>query len=195
MIERLDVYKPEIREQGERIVIRLSNQGKEEIVHVLKLLFPNAKPLGLSAVAELLTTANNPSSEFMNLVESELVAVDHWETLSGTNQDAQLLSIRSSFDPTKFEIQLTCARTPLKEFFPECTDKTCESCIQGRLANLKFSTPNPWTAQITRLEKRRVDLCKNCGQLLSNKDDIYLRNERLVYKCHYCGHKGWNPAK
>ncbi len=195
MIERMDVYKPEIRDQAERIVIRLSNQGKEEIVHVLKLLFPNAKPLGLSAIAELLATANNPTGEFINLVDSELVDVDRWNILSGSNQDAQLLSLRSSYDPTKFEVHLTCARTPLKEFFDECKEITCESCIQNRIAGLQFSTRNPWTINLHRLEKRRVDLCKGCGQLLSNKDEIHLRNERLVYKCHYCGHKGWNPAK
>lgn len=191
MIQKLDPNDAKVKSQIERIVIRLSSQGHDEIQHVLTLLFPSARPLGLSAVAEdLADNRDNRSIEFTNLVQSEVVDADIFKTLAGDLHDKQVLSIRSSFDPSKFEITLTCARTPLKEFFEECQNISCESCIQNRITAFQ-----PWSIALNRVEQRRTDLCKKCGHILTDKDEVFLRNERLMYTCSFCGHRGWNPAK
>ena len=64
-------------------------------------------------------------------------------------------------------------RTPFKEYFDECKTVICEQCIIQR--SQKFETKNtlsklPFIAKIERVEKRRLDLCINCGQILGKKD-------------------------
>ncbi|RMG38676.1 MAG: hypothetical protein D6732_04960 [Methanobacteriota archaeon] len=190
MTERLQIT-PENKTLIERIVIRLTEQGKDEIFYVLSKLFPEAKAMRLRSTAEdLAEKRDNRLSEFMNLVEIEPVDMEIFRSLSSADQDAQILQVRGDWKPTKFELTITCARTPLKEFFDECKDITCESCIQNRLGAFK-----PWDLVLRKVGQRRVDLCKNCGTILSKKDQIIMRNERMLYTCHYCGHKGWNPAK
>ncbi len=190
MYERIEIT-PETEPLIDRIVIRLSGQGKEEIFHVLSRLFPEAKPMRLRSTAEdLAEKRDNRLSEFKNLIEIEPVDMSIFNSLSNADQDEQILSVRGDWKPTKFEMTITCARTPLKEFFDECKDITCETCITNRISSFV-----PWQLVLKRVGHRRVDLCKNCGTILGKKDQIIMRNERLLYTCHYCGHKGWNPAK
>ncbi len=175
----------------ERIVIRLTDQGYDEVFQVLSKLFPKAKAMRLRSMSEDLSEKrDNRLIEFNNLIEMEPLDLELFNTLSSADQDPQLIFNRGSWDPTKFELKLVCARTPLKEFFDECKSITCENCIVSRLE--AFS---PWKITLNRVEDRRVDLCNNCGIILSKKDQIFLRNERLTYVCHNCGHKGWNKAK
>ncbi len=189
------IQKVELNDENmkliERIVIRLSSQGNEEIFHVLSKLFPEAKTMRLRSMAEdLAEKRDNRLSEFLGLVEIEPVDTSVFESLSSADQDEQILSARGEWKPTKFELTITCARTPLKEFFDECKSITCEACITNRLTAFK-----PWDLFLQRVDQRRVDLCKNCGMILGKRDNIVMRNERMLYTCHYCGHKGWNPAK
>lgn len=197
MIIRFDPDDPEIRDQINRITIRLNRQGQSETQHVLERIFPNGNQASLGSIAQDLSAGNEGAvHEIISLMRSTGVHKESFDTLSGKKQDAQILSLRSSYEPTKFELTITCARTPMKEFFEECREITCENCIESRLKAIKFSSEKqPWKIELERLEQRRVDLCKKCGNLLSKKDNMIMREERLIYKCHSCGHRGWNQAK
>ncbi|MHA2249124.1 MAG: hypothetical protein ACXAD7_02120 [Candidatus Kariarchaeaceae archaeon] len=185
-------------ELAKRIVLRLIGQSQPEIMHVLQKLFPNSPAMRSRSVADDLSASHdNAEGEFLGLIESDEVDISIFETLSSANLDPELLRARSSYEASKFELTLTCKRTPFKEFFDECKEITCESCIQDRITT--FVTKNslsdkPWEVKLDRVEQRRLDICKNCGQMLL-KSQINMQNERLLYKCNYCGHKGWTKAK
>ncbi|MHA2091151.1 MAG: hypothetical protein ACW98K_09855 [Candidatus Kariarchaeaceae archaeon] len=187
------------RELAHRIVLRLIGQAQPEIMYVLQSLFPNSPAMRMRSVADDLSgSRDNAEGEFMELLETDEAEIEVFETLSSANVDPELISrSRSSFDPTKFEVTLTCARTPFKELFSECKLITCESCVEKRMT--AFVTDNklsksPWSIKMDRVESRRLDICKSCGQILKGSQ-INLQNERLLYKCTYCGHKGWTKAK
>ena len=177
----------------------MGEQSEDEINHVMSVLFPSSPALRLKSVAQDLSHKRiNAEVEFTNLLETDMVDIEVFNSLSSANQDPRLLFSRSQFDPTKFVLTLTCSRTPFKEFFDECRDITCESCIEGRITDfntLNTHSKTPWSLKIDKVEQRRLDLCKQCGQMLGKKDEINMQNERLLYKCSYCGHKGWTKAK
>ena len=196
---KIDVTTEENQELIERIVVRMGDQSEPEIIHVMSQLFPNSPAMRLKSVAvDMAEKRMNAIGEFKNLLESDQVDEEVFRSLSSADRDPSMMFSRSQYDPFKFELVLECARTPFKEFFAECRDISCEDCIKGRI--LDFETDNkestdPWTLTVNRVEKRRIDLCKNCNSLLGKKDDINMQNERLLYTCSYCGHSGWNKAK
>jgi len=199
MSGQLDVNDPHYDELINRIVVRMGDQSTGEITHVLKVLSPNSPILRIKSVAEDLADKRlNGVEEFKNLLSASSVDMETFNALSSADQDPSMVFSRSQYDPTKFEITLECARTPFKEFFDECREISCEDCIKSRITNFKTSNENsthPWTLRVDKVEGRRVNLCKNCGKMLDRKDDINLQNERMLYTCSYCGHKGWNKAK
>lgn len=189
------------RELANRIVTRMMDQGQDEIIHVLSKLFPNSKVMRIRSTAVDFANKNESGVvEFLGLFETDEVDNDIFNNLSGAtkNPGLQLLKGRESYNVTKFQLSITCKRTPFKEFFDECKDEVCEQCIERRVS--LFVTENtlskaPFLAKVERVEQRRLDLCKNCGQMFTKKDQINLQNERLLYKCSYCGHKGWTKAR
>lgn len=200
MSVKIDLSKGNNKELVDRIIARLMEQGEPEIIHVLGQLFPNAPVLRIKSMAtDFAEKRFSAETIFTENFENDFVDMDIFNLLSSANIDPNLLRARSTYDPTKFEITLTCARTPFKELFDECRSITCEECIETRIVK-DFVTNNPqskfpWSLKIDRVEQRRLDICKNCGNLLGKKDDINLQNERLLYTCSYCGHKGWTKAK
>lgn len=199
MSTKIDPALPENKELIERITTRLMEQSKDELEHVLRQLFPNAPAMRIKAISEDFHEKRiMVINDFTEMMTSLDVNHEVFRALSSADADPNLPLSRKQFDPTKFEISLTCNRTPFKEFFDECKSITCESCIEGRMT--KFLTNNdsstqPWEVKIERVEQRRLDLCKNCGSFLGRNSNINLQNERLLYTCSYCGHKGWTKAK
>lgn len=200
MIGKIDLNEGNNKEYASRIATRLMDQGQDEIIHVLSKLFPHSKVMRIRSTAtDFAAKRENSEIEFFGLFESDEVDNDVFINLSSANKDPQIVSlIRSSYEPTKFELSLTCTRTPFKEFFEECSEEICEQCIERRVAS--FTTENsfskaPFIAKVERVEKRRLDICKGCGNMIGPKDEMNLQNERLLYKCSYCGHKGWVKAK
>lgn len=187
------------KDLAERIVTRMMNQGQEEIIHVLSKLFPNSKVMRIRSTAVDFANKNESGvGEFLGLFETDEVDNNIFNILSGANTAPALLKARGSFDPTKFSLTITCKRTPFKEFFDECQNEVCEQCIERRVSLFVTENPlskAPFIAKVERVEQRRLDLCKNCGQMFTKKDEINLQNERLLYKCSYCGHKGWTKAR
>ncbi len=200
MIGKIDLNEGNNKELARRIVTRMLGQGEEEIIFVLSKLFPNSKVMRIRSTAvDFAAKRENSEIEFFGLFESDEVDNDIFITISSANKDPQVISLaRSSYEPTKFELSITCKRTPFKEFFEECNELLCEQCIERRVnafvTDNKFSKA-PFVAKVERVEKRRLDICKGCGQMLGRKDEMNLQNERLLYKCSYCGHKGWTKAK
>lgn len=199
MIGKLDVEDRTTTELIKRIVVRMGDQTEPEILHVFSKLFPNSPVLRIKSVAQDLAGERiNAENEFMNLLGSDEVDIDVFNSLSSAEQDPNLIMSRAQYDPTKFELTLVCHRTPFKEFFDECKSITCEDCISSRITNFQTENPHsksPWEVNVARVEGRRVDLCKACGQMLGKNDEINMQNERLLYKCSYCGHRGWTKAK
>lgn len=199
MTQQIDVNDGENKALIDRIIARMGDQGAPEIMHVLSKLFPGSPAMRIKSVAEDLAEKRmNAEIEFINLLESDNVDIDVFNALSSADRDPDMMFARSQYDPFKFELTLECARTPFKEFFDECKDITCEDCIRGRILDFQTDNQNskdPWELNVERVEQRRIDLCKGCGQILGKKDDINMQNERLLYTCSYCGHKGWNKAK
>lgn len=198
MLGQIDIGDPSNIELAQRIIVRMGDQKENEISSVLSKLFPNAPALRIKSVAEDLASKRiNAEDEFLNLLGSDKVNREVFKALSSAEEPDALFS-RSQYDPTKFELTLTCYRTPFKEFFDECKDITCESCIKSRIT--EFETNNqfsksPWELKVDRQEQSRVNLCKGCGRILGKQDDLNMQNERLLYKCSKCGHRGWNQAK
>lgn len=186
-------------ELAERIVTRLTGQAQPETNHVLKSLFPGASTMRLKAVSEDFSSSrSHVKGDFLDLIKTTDVDYKVFRALSSADVDPLLLMSRKSNDPTKFVVTITCNRTPYKEIFDECRDITCESCIEGRI--VKFDTKNtystkPWELKIDKVEQRRLDICKNCGEILSMGSKLNMQNERLLYTCSRCGHKGWTSAK
>ncbi len=198
MISKILLDEIPNRDLAKRIVLRLLGQGLPEVMYVLQMLFPNSPAMRIRSMAEdLSANHDNAEGEFLGLIESDEAETDVFEGLSSANIDPELIMARSSHDPSKFNLTLTCLRTPFKEFFDECKEITCEKCIEGRITDFQTKdkqSKNPWLIKIDRVEQRRLDICKNCGQILK-KGKINLQNERLLYKCDYCGHTGWTKAK
>ncbi|MCY3411860.1 MAG: hypothetical protein INQ03_09530 [Candidatus Heimdallarchaeota archaeon] len=201
MISKINLNEGNNRELVNRIVVRMMDQGEEEITHTLTKLFPKAPVMRVRSMAVEFSIKRG-ENEFMDLFDSDDVDDDVFRLLSSADQNEDIMSLmrgRSSFEPTKFELSIICKRTPFKEFFDECRDVVCEKCIEDRTS--KFITQNefsksPFIAKVERVEQRRLNICKGCGQMLNpRKDEINLQNERLLYKCSYCGHKGWTKAK
>ncbi|MHA2098292.1 MAG: hypothetical protein ACW99A_06370 [Candidatus Kariarchaeaceae archaeon] len=196
---RIQLESENHKELAERIVVRLLGQSAFEANHVLKKLFPAGSTMRLKAISEdFATNRSHVMQDFIELIKSTDVDYKTFRALSSADVDPLLLMARKSNDPTKFELTITCHRTPFKEFFEECKEITCESCIENRVAD--FKTKNvlstaPWELKIDRVEQRRLDLCKNCGNILMKDSKLNLQNERLLYTCSYCGHKGWTKAK
>ncbi|MCH8905548.1 MAG: hypothetical protein IH840_00535 [Candidatus Heimdallarchaeota archaeon] len=196
---KVDLEDADNKDLVERIITRLMDQKEPEVNHVLIQLFPSARTMTLKAVAE--DFANKRSgvyNDFFDLVKDTQVNNDIFRALSSADKNPQLIMARKTHDPTRFTLTLTCHRTPFKEFFAECRDITCEDCVSGRITS--FMTDNqlstkPWELKLDRVEDRRIDLCKNCGNLLTSKAKINLQNERVLYECDNCGHKGWTRAK
>ena len=199
MVDRIELNEGQNRNLAERIITRMMDQGESEVRHVLTQLFPNSPTMRINSMANDFGSGRDTAKiEIMNSFESEVVDLEIFNILSSADRDHTMILSRSNFDPTKFELSITCARTPFKELFDECKEITCEKCIKNRV--LEFNTSNsfskaPWTVNIERVEKRRVDICKQCGNMLGKKDKINMQNERLLYTCSYCGHKGWTKAK
>ncbi|MCE7735471.1 MAG: hypothetical protein GPJ54_11375 [Candidatus Heimdallarchaeota archaeon] len=196
---RIQLESENHKELADRIVVRLSGQSALETNHVLKQLFPTVSTMRLKAISEDFSTKrSHVEVDFLELLGSTEVDYKVFRALSSADVDPLLLMARKFNDPTKFQLTITCNRTPYKEFFDECKEITCESCIEGRL--LDFKTKNvlstaPWELKIDRVEQRRLDLCKSCGNILMKDSKLNLQNERLLYTCSYCGHKGWTKAK
>ncbi|MDH5402557.1 MAG: hypothetical protein OEZ01_06130 [Candidatus Heimdallarchaeota archaeon] len=200
MSDNLDLNIDNNKELARRIMVRLTEQSEPEIMHTLSKLFPKAPAMRLRSMAEDLgqkrITAEN---EFFDQFESNFVDKSIFNILSSAETDPSLLLSRGQYDPTKFILTITCNRTPFKELFEECKTVICEDCIEKRITD--FQTTNeyskrPWQVKLDKVEGRRLNLCKNCGQMLNpRRDDINLQNERLLYTCSYCGHKGWTKAK
>jgi hypothetical protein len=199
MVIRIDLNEGANRDLAERIVTRMMDQGESEVRHVLTQLFSNSPTMRINSMANDFGSGRDAAKiEIMNSFESEVIDLEIFNILSSADRDHTMILSRSNFDPTKFELSITCARTPFKELFDECKEITCEKCIKNRV--LEFNTSDkfsksPWLVNIERVEKRRVDICKQCGQMLGKKDNINMQNERLLYTCSYCGHKGWTKAK
>lgn len=196
---RIQLESENHKELAERIVVRLSGQAALETNHVLKTLFPSGSTMRLKAISEdFATKRSHVRDDFMDLLASTDVEYNMFRSLSSADVDPLLLMARKFNDPTKFQLTLTCVRTPYKEFFDECKEITCESCIEGRITDFKTTntlSTAPWELTLDRVEQRRLDLCKNCGQILISGSKLNLQNERLLYTCSYCGHKGWTKAK
>jgi len=200
MSSNINLNEAETQALIDRIIVRMGNQSEPELMHVLTRLFPNSGAMRLKSVAEDLAEKRmNAEIEFKNLIESDSVDKNIFKALSSADKGPNMIFSRSSYDPFKFELTLECARTPFKEFFDECKDITCEDCIKGRITNFQTENKNskkPWKLKVDRVEQARTDLCKGCGKILDpKKDDINMQNERMLYTCSYCGHKGWNKAK
>ncbi len=199
VIKKIELNENDNKELAERILVRLLNQGEAEITHVLSKLFPNAPVMRVKSMANDFASKRDTSgTEFSNLLETDPVDTEIFEMLSGANLNIPLLATRADYTPTRFKMELICKRTPFKEFFDECKNITCEECITSRI--LKFDTDNsystnPWSLKIEKVEQRRPNLCIKCGKILNEKDELNLQKERLLYKCSYCGHKGWTRAK
>lgn len=187
------------KDLAERIVTRLTGQSQPETNHVLKSLFPGASTMRLKAVSEDFSTGRSHVREdFMELVRTTDVEYNVFRALSSADVDPLLLMSRKANDPTKFVVTITCHRTPFKEIFDECKEITCESCIESRIS--KFETKNtsstkPWDLVLDKVEQRRLDICKKCGYALTLGSKLNMQNERLLYACSRCGHKGWTKAK
>ncbi len=199
MVIRIDLNEGSNRGLADRIGTRMMDQGESEVRHVLTQLFPNSPTMRINSMAnDFGSNRDTAKIELMNTFDSEVIDLEIFNILSSADRDHTMILSRSNFDPTKFELSIVCARTPFKELFDECKDITCEACINKRV--LEFNTSDafskdPWKVNVERVEKRRVDICKQCGHMLGKKDNINMQNERLLYTCSHCAHKGWVKAK
>ncbi len=176
---------PEVLTQ--RFLKRLMGQRKEDLMVVLSRLFPRAQAMRIMALAEDLAN-ERPTAEsgleylFKNEeYNPEIIKLMRSSVPKIFTEHVVLTS------PTEFYVRIKCSRTPIKEFFDECRDYSCDECILNRIHYW-----GPFSASIEKAEGRRPDLCKKCGKLLGKNDKLEVKNERVYYVCSHCGHRGWN---
>ena len=170
-----------------RFLRRLMGQRKEDLMIVLSRLFPYAQSMRILALAEDLanerpTAENGLEYLFKNeKYNPEMIKLMRSSVPKIFTEHVILTS------PTEFYVRIKCSRTPIKEFFEECRDYSCDEFILNRV-----TAWGPFSAIIEKAEGRRPDLCKKCGKLLGKNDKLEVKNERVYYVCSHCGHRGWN---
>ncbi len=170
-----------------RFLKRLMGQNKDDLMVVLSRMFPHAQAMRILALSEDLANERPTAEQGLHyLFQNEVYNLEMIQLIrrSVPNVFSEHLVLTT---PTEFYVRIKCTRTPLKEFFDECRDYSCETCILSRIHYWK-----PFQPQMEKVEDRRSDLCKNCGKLLTKKDDIEVKNERVYYRCSSCKHRGWN---
>ena len=192
----LNLKNKQISSACERIIARIRPLKTKDSIYILKKIFPESAIMRVRSLSEdILLKRESALQEFYNFIRTEPADKKLFVSIGSLKQDPKLFKITPTYMPTTFELKLTCGRVPIKEFFPECEQIACEKCITDRLSNIVFQTgENPWKAKITTQTRRRADICKKCGKLLTEKDKIRRTKLRLIYKCATCKHSGWNSA-
>ena len=140
-LTRFETVDPRVRRETEKAEERLRQIGDLDIIkRILNRVFPNTSVVRIASIAEDLAE-NRPSStdSLFYLLENEEVDIGELArfiqgALNDRPKSQYPKRTGSRIKPTDFEMTVSCVKEPIKHFFTECREITCEECL---LQNLK----------------------------------------------------------
>ncbi|MHA1911670.1 MAG: hypothetical protein ACTSYA_08240 [Candidatus Kariarchaeaceae archaeon] len=141
-LTRFETVDPRVRRETEKAEERLRQIGDINLIkRILNRVFPNTSSVRIASIAEDLAQQRLSSTDSLfYLLENEEVNIGELaKFIQGALNDQSKnqynsTKLSSRIKPRNFELTVTCVKEPIKHFFTECREKTCEECL---LQNMK----------------------------------------------------------
>jgi len=143
-LTRFETVDPRVRRETEKAEERLRQIGDINLIkRILKRVFPNTSVVRIASIAEDLAQQRLSSTDSLFfLLENEEVNIGELAkfiqgALNGQSPSkTSSMKVSSRIKPMNFTMSVTCVKEPIKHFFTECREITCEECLAQNMNGL-----------------------------------------------------------
>jgi hypothetical protein len=142
-LTRFETVDPRVRRETEKAEERLRQIGDLDIIkRILNRVFPNTSVVRIASIAEDLAESRPSSTDSLfYLLENEEVDIGELArfiqgALNDRSKSQYPKRAGSRIKPTDFEMTVSCVKEPIKHFFTECRETTCEECLIKNMQGL-----------------------------------------------------------
>ena len=142
-LTRFETVDPRVRQETKKAEERLRQIGDINLIkRILSRVFPNTSGVRIASIAEDLEQKRSSSTDSLfYLLENEEVDIGELAqfiqgALNNKSKNQYSKKVSSRIKPKKFEMTISCVKEPIKHFFTECRETTCEECLQHNTKGL-----------------------------------------------------------